>query len=298
MKILSHLVLLVLLFSACKSSGRSDGRVLAEVNGIVLTTKDAKENIPDSEFLTDSISAYNTYKDSWIQKQLILQETQRLKLLDSPDVYKKVERAKQEMLLISFQEAVLNTLENEIQVSDEEARTYYQKNKDKFLLDERYIRFRHLIASSLAGAQNAKRDLMRGYTWERVASEYSLQSDMVIKNASRFWPESSALKEFDTLNRYLRLIGISEISIIENIDDEYHFVQLLEEKAIGEHPDLEWLLEQIKEWLILEKKRIAYNTYVKNLYLAAEANNEIRTYNVLPNNTNKETTSDTLNSNK
>ena len=202
------------------------------------------------------------------------------------------------MLLISFQEAVLNTLENEIQVSDEEARTYYQKNKDKFLLDERYIRFRHLIASSLADAQNAKRDLMRGYTWERVASEYSLQSDMVIKNASRFWAESSALKEFDTLNRYLRLIGISEISIIENIDNEYHFVQLLEEKAIGEHPDLEWLLVQIKEWLILEKKRIAYNTYVKNLYLAAEANNEIRTYNVLPNNTNKETTSDTLNSNK
>lgn len=298
MKIVSHLTLLILLFTACTSSERSEGRVLAEVNGIVLTTKDAKANIPESEFLPDSVSAYNAYKDSWIQKQLILQETERLKLLDSPDVYKKVERAKQEMLLISFQEAVLNTLENEIQVTDEEARNYYQINKDKFLLDERYIRFRHLIASNLTDAENAKRDLMRGLTWERVASEYSLQSDMVIKNASRFWPESSALKEFDTLNRYLRLIGVSEISIIENIDDEYHFVQLLEEKAVGEHPDLEWLLEQIKEWLILEKKRIAYNTYVKNLYLAAEANNEIRTYNVLPNNTNKETTSDTLNSNK
>ncbi|MBO6621061.1 MAG: hypothetical protein JJ892_03480 [Balneola sp.] len=298
MKIVSHLTLLILLFTACTSSKRSEGRVLAEVNGIVLTTKDAKANIPESEFLSDSVSAYNAYKDNWIQKQLILQETERLKLLESPDVYKKVERAKQEMLLISFQEAVLNTLENEIQVTDEEARNYYQINKDKFLLDERYIRFRHLIASNLKDAENAKRDLMRGLTWESVASEYSLQSDMVIKNASRFWPESTALKEFDTLNRYLRLIGVSEISIIENIDDEYHFVQLLEEKAVGEHPDLEWLLEQIKEWLILEKKRIAYNTYVKNLYLAAEANNEIRTYNVLPNNTNKETTSDTLNSNK
>ncbi|XWN38340.1 MAG: hypothetical protein ROO71_05235 [Balneola sp.] len=298
MKIVSHLTFIVFFFSACESSRSLDDKILADVNGIILTTKEAKANISDADFMSDSISAYSNYVDSWIQKQLILQETQRLKLLESPDVYKKVERAKQEMLLISFQEAVLNSLENEIQVSDEEARNYYQKNKDKFLLDERYIRYRHLIASNLSDAENAKRDLMRGYTWERVASQYSLQSEMVIKNALRFWPESSALKEFDTLNRYLRLIGISEISIIENIDDKYHFVQLMEEKATGEHPDLEWLLEQIKDWLILEKKRIAYNTYVKNLYLAAEANNEIRTYNVLPNNTNKETTSDTLNSNK
>lgn len=201
------------------------------------------------------------------------------------------------MIAISFQEAVLNNLNSEIIVTDEEVQDYYQQNKDQFLLDERYVRFRHLIASSLTDAQNAKRDLMQGHTWERVAQSYSLQPEMVIKNASRFWPESNALKEFDTLNRYLRLIGVSEISIIENINEKYHFVQLLEEKAVGEHPDLEWLLIQIKEWLILEKKRIAYNTYVKNLYLAAEANNEIRTYNVLPNNINKEITSDSLNSN-
>jgi hypothetical protein len=139
---------------------------------------------------------------------------------------------------------------------------------------------------------------LRGNSWEEVARQYSLQSEMVIKNASRFYPESSALKEYDTLNRYLRLIGVSEISLIENINGNYHFVQLIENKAVGEHPDLEWLLEQIKDWLILEKKRIAYNTYVKNLYLAAEANNEIHTYNVLPINTNTETSSDTLNSNQ
>ena len=29
-----------------------------------------------------------------------------------------------------------------------------------------------------------------------------------------------------------------------------------------------------------EKKRIAFNTYVKNLYLQAQANNEIETYDV------------------
>ena len=297
MRNLLYFFLLLLLSTACLEPKKASGKVYAEVNGAVLTMEEAKASISESEFRADSLSAYKNFKNKWIENQLILQEIERLNLLDSPEISKKVERAKQEMLLISFQEAVLSSLENEIEVSTEEARNYYQLNKDKFLLDERFIRFRHLIAVSLADAENAKRDIMRGYDWERVAHDYSLDADLVIKNASRFWSESSALHEYETLNRYLRIIGVTEISIIENINGNYHFVQLLEERAVGEHPDLEWLLEQIKEWLILEKKRVAYNTYVKNLYLAAEANNEIRTYNVIQENLNSGITSDSLNSN-
>tara|TARA_R110002124_G_scaffold48026_1_gene142134 strand:- start:7541 stop:8434 length:894 start_codon:yes stop_codon:yes gene_type:complete len=297
MKHLLLTVLTVLLCLACTESIQKKGTVYAEINGVTLTLEEAKANIPDSEFETDSIVAFQNYKENWVKNQLILQEIDRIKLLDSPEVSQKVEHAKQEMLFIAFQEAILSSLEGEVEVSTEEARNYYQQNKDKFLLDERYIRFRHLIASSMSNAENAKRDLMRGYDWNKVASDYSLQPDLVIKNASKFWPEGVALKEYETLNRYLRLIGVSEISLIENINGRFHFVQLLEERAAGEHPDLEWLLEQIKEWLILEKKRVAYNTYVKNLYLAAEANNEIRSYNVLPEKFNSDITSDSLNSN-
>lgn len=297
MKNLSLLSIALIFSVSCSIDERPEGKIYAEINGVALTVEEAKANIPEQEFNRDSLTALEDYKERWIEDQIILEEVKRLKLLETPEVQQKVEKAKQDMLLISFQEAVLSSIEDQIQVSTEEVRSYYQENKDKFLLDERYIRFRHIIAENLTDAENAKRDLMRGYDWERVANEYSLQPAMVISNSNRFWPESSALKEFDTLNRYLRVIGISEISLTENIDGKYHFVQLIEEKASGEHPDLEWLLEQIREWLILEKKRVAYNTYVKNLYLAAQANNEIHTYNVLPENTNTETTSDSLNSN-
>ena len=251
MRNLLYFFLLLLLSTACIEPPKAKGKVYAEVNGTFLTFEEAKASIPKSEFRADSLSAYKNFKDNWIEDQLVLQEINRLNLLDSPDVMKKVERAKQEMLFISFQEAVLSSLESEVQVSNEEARNYYQLNKDKFLLDERYLRFRHLIAASVTDAENAKRDLMQGYEWDRVAKEYSLEPDLVIKNASKFWPESSALHEYETLNRYLRIIGVSEISRIEKINDNYHFVQLLEVRAVGEHPDLEWLLEQIKEWLIL-----------------------------------------------
>jgi len=287
----------LLLNFGCFNSPKKNGRAFVKVNNKVLTLEEAKAHIPEFEFKADSVAAYTNYKERWVKNQLVLQEANRIKLLDSPEVHERVERAKQEMLFIAFQEAVLSSLEDEIQVSDEEARNYYQQNKDQFLLDERYIRFRHVITENLSDAENAKQELMSGVDWETVANKYSLKSDLVINNSKRFWSESSALKEFTTLNRYLRIIGNSEISIIENINDRYHFVQLMEERAVGEHPDLEWLLGQIKDWLILEKKRIAYNTYVKNLYLAAEANNEIRSFDVLPKNLNTEYNSDSLNSN-
>jgi hypothetical protein len=47
------------------------------------------------------------------------------------------------------------------------------------------------------------------------------------------------------------------------------------EKPKGEHPDLEWLLSEIQQWLLLEKKRTSFKSYQQNLYLQAEANNEI-----------------------
>ena len=121
---------------------------------------------------------------------------------------------------------------------------------------------------------------MKGISWNIVLDNFSINPDVALRESERFWPESLALSNYEILNRYLQLIGKSEISIIEKIGDEYHFVQLLEERAAGDHPDLEWLIDQITNWLILEKKRIAFNTYLKNLYLQAQANNEIKTFDV------------------
>ncbi|MEP1305533.1 MAG: peptidyl-prolyl cis-trans isomerase [Balneola sp.] len=291
-------ILIICSIAGCKTSIEPNTTIFARVNDETLSLKEALGNIPPSELEYDSIQALINYKENWIQRRLILQEIKRLNLSEIPEVQEKLVRAEEEALLISFQEAILSSISDEISITDEEISNYYQKNKDKFLLDQRYLRFRHVIAKSLNDANNAKRDLMRGIDWEQVANDYSLNSDLVINNSTRFWPEATALKEFDILNRYLRIIGVSELSLTEKINNNYHFVQLVEERSTGEHPDLDWLFEQISEWLILEKKRVAYNTYVKNLYLAAEANNEIHNYDVLPKTIiTSDSTSDSLNSN-
>jgi hypothetical protein len=279
-KYLIYIALLSFLLVSCTRKSTVNEPTLAKVGSVVLTKNEARAEIPTHLFEKDSLGAYLRYREDWIKRQILIQEAYRLRIHRQSDVVRRLENIKQDFIAKATQDYIIAEMGNDLSVSNEEARSYYQENKNSFVLEERYIRFRHMRSASLAQAQSAREDLLRGIEWEAVAEKYSVNPMLVIGESEKFWPESAAAGEFDILNRYLGLIGLSEISVIERIGEEYHFVQLIEERAKGEHPDLDWLIDQIKEWLILEKRRVAFNTYVKNLYLQAQANNEIETYDV------------------
>ncbi len=266
--------------TSCTKKSGTPSALLAEVGNNRLTRAEARAEIPTHIFEADSLSAYLNYRDEWIRRHIVLQEANRLNFTQRKQVQQKLARIREEFILQSVQDYIITELQNETKVSEQEARNYYQQHKDKFTLDERYVQYRHLVAASRADAENAKRDLMRGIEWETVAKEYSKYADLKIRESGRFWPISTAGGEISMLNRYLKIIGPSEISPIYRSGNEYHFVQLMAERPQGDHPDLDWLIDQIQEWLTLEKRKRAFNTYVKNLYLQGQANNEIKIYNV------------------
>jgi len=277
------LPLFTIVFAGCSISPGDKPELLAEVGSTSLTRAEARENIPEHIFDQDSTVAYVNYVQDWVQRRIILEEAERLNFSSRQDIQKKIQRLQEEFILQEVQNYIISEFEDEMEISDFEARNYYQQNREKFVLDEQYIRYRHLIAESNTDAENAKRELMQGVSWEEVARKYSKYADLKIRESERFWPISIAAGEHETLNRYLSIIGPSEISPTYISGNEFHFVQLLDEKPEGDHPELDWLIDQIKEWLTLEKRKRAFNTYVKNLYLQAQANNEIKIYNA-PNN--------------
>ncbi|HET8864860.1 MAG TPA: peptidyl-prolyl cis-trans isomerase [Gracilimonas sp.] len=254
--------------------------ILAEVGSKVLTKEQAKKSIPTHIFESDSTLAYLNFRDEWIRRQIILQEADRLNFSNRREVKDKLMRLQEEFILQSIQDYIISEFEADLDVDELEARNYYQQNKDKFTLEEPYVRYRHLIAETNADAESAKRELMQGVEWEEVANKYSKHPDLKISESERYWPISVSGGDISMLNRYLRIIGPSEISPTHRVGNEFHFVQLLDERPEGDHPDLDWLIDQIQVWLTLEKRKRAFNTYVKNLYLQAQANNEIKIYDV------------------
>lgn len=299
-KIVAYCGLAIILASACTSprNGKETKR-LARVGNEYLTLEHARTQIPDFMLKQDSIEALKEYRETWIENRLMLQEAERLQLRQEDEVQSKIQKAQQEVLTQALKDAVISDYEDELVVTDEEARNYYQAHKDQFVLNERFVQFRHLIAEDIESARAAKRELMQAVPWPEVARKYSLNAEAKITESEQFWPISMAASDINIMNRYLNIIGQSEISPIQRVNGNYHFVQLMESRAKGEHPDLDWLMEQIKDWLLLDKRRRHFSSYVKNLYLKAQSNNEVDTFNVLQTNNNAQPNpTDTLQTNE
>ena len=282
LKILLIIIILsVTGFAACnKTSNSLQNDAIARVGNNKLTIEMLLNEIPDHVLKQDTVSAILEFRDSWVEDKTVEREAYQNKIHLSPDYKKRVERIQNQLLIDIYKEFLLTEIGDDLSVSMEEAQNYYQANKDRFVLDEKYVRFRHLTTRTRVEADNARRDLLSGREWDDVVKNYSIEPDKQLHNSEKFFPMSMAVADIQILNRYLQAIGRTEISPIANRGGYFHFVQLMEEKAEGTHPDLDWLIEQIREWLFLEKSRRFINTHIRNLYLQAEANNEIEISNV------------------
>ncbi|NIT56685.1 MAG: hypothetical protein GWN00_10765 [Aliifodinibius sp.] len=280
------------LVSCQQTSQQNVEDALARVGNEYLTVDQAVDDIPDAVISEDSVEALTQYRDNWIRQQLLLQEAQRLGLEQKPAIQQKIEQAREEILRQALKDYVLASNESDLQITDEKARTYYQANKEQFVLEEDFVKFRHMRTSTIKKARNARQDLLDGVPWPEVARTYAINPSTVISESDQYWPISMAAQDIDIMNRYLKVIGQNEISPIQRVNGIYHFVQLIETRSEGDHPNLEWLIEQIKDWMTLNNRQRNFSSFVKNLYLKAQSNNEVETFNVLPTKPNQNSTRD------
>ena len=266
----------LLITVGCSEPKVSNGHhVLASVGNTELTIEEAMQNIPRQVLEQDTISALLTYSEQWVESRIAVDQAERLQIDRTEDFQAKLNRSREQLLESTLKSFILQEHQEELEVTTEEAQNYYQQHRDQFVLDEKYVRFRHLTTRTRTQADNANRDIMSGIDWEEVVNRYSINPDMQLRQSTQFFPISLAIEHIPTLNNYLDRMGIEERSPIYHDGQHFHFVQLMEEKPEGDHPDFEWLIPNIREWLKLEKARRITNAYIRNLYLEAEANNEI-----------------------
>lgn len=276
----------------------SDNRYLARVGEEYLTVEEARSALSPSLLKGDSLRALRNYREQWIRDRLMVREANRMGLHQNEEVRRKMERARREVLREAIRSQIFQQYGEGAEVTDEEARNYFQTHRDQFILQERYIRFRHMVTRTIQQARSARQELLQGVAWPEVARRYALDPERALGESEQFWPLSMAATENEVMHRYLEVIGQQEISPVRRVDSTYHFVQLMETREEGEQPELDWLISRIKEWLKMEKRRRYFSSYIKNLYLRAESNNEIETFNVLEIQSNSNSSSaDTLEEN-
>ena len=274
-------LLLALFITGCSSSTiPPKDTVIASVGNNRLTLQQALDEIPRFRLQEDSLSAVLSFANQWIETQVSVDHANRIGIPNSEDFQRRFTQYRNELLKILLRDYIIETHQEEIKVSATEALNYYQTYREQFIFDEKYVRYRHLTTRTRTEADNANSALMAGESWEEIVERYSVNPVLQLRQSTLFIPLSMAATDLPAIHQSLQIIGLTERSPIYYINGQYHLVQLMEEKTEGEYPDLEWLIPQIQEWLKMEKTRRITNAYLRNLYLQAEANNEIELSNV------------------
>ncbi len=270
-----------MVWTGCTDQRTSPGEnVIASVSGETLTMQQALDQIPSFLLQQDTLSAVHSYAGQWAQRRVVTDHASRIGIQNTPEFQEKLNRYHDELLEQLLREFIINEHRDQLEVTTEEAQSYYQNYREQFRMGERFVRFRHLTTQTRAEAERANQDIMNGVDWEEVVGQYSVDPEYQLRHSTQFWPVSMALTDMPALHQNLQILGITERSPIHYFGGQFHLLQLMEEKTEGEYPDLEWLIPQIKEWLKLEKTRRITNAYLRNLYLQADTNNEIELLNV------------------
>lgn len=270
-------VLVFSLFYCERAEQPISGTVLAKVGKAYLFKEDISHLIPEDFTEEQKNDFIQQLRDKWVKKELLVQEAERLKLNKSEVIQKRIEASRKDVLSQAVREQWLANSDC-TKVSLTEVQAFYENNKSQFMLQERHIQFRHIRTADLESSKAAKNALMRGIPFEKVVEMYALDKATTLSESQIYYPIQLACANFPDLNKYLQIIGINEISQIRLLDGKYHFVQLTDDRPEGTLPDIDWISERIKEWLLLEKKRKIISSLEREIYLKAQLNNEITLY--------------------
>ena len=264
------------LCSCVSASDQGAARVLAEVEDAVLTMQDVRDAIPYVVWQADSVNAASDYVKRWTMTRLMAMEAEKLGLHELDDVARRIRTHRDDVLIETLRDRVLNSMQDEIRVSDAEIAAYFEEHKAQFTFKERHVRIRHLSANSMDFAMAAKSELERGVDWEGIVERYAADKSAAMASPDVLRPVSSLMTLAPTLQAAMSTMREKQISAIREQDDRYHFAQLIESYPAGSIPDISWVKDRILEWLTIEKRRLALLSFEQTILLQAQADGTVR----------------------
>lgn len=174
-------------------------------------------------------------------------------------------------LLITQNESILliNELQNKIvesvTVSDEDALSYYNKNQDVFVREER-VEASHILVEKEETAREVLKKLNEGSKFDELAKEYSIDGSAQNGGKLGFFTRGRMVKPFEEAAFSMKIGQVSEPVKTEY---GYHIIMVTdkeEESVIS----FEESREEIKNALLNQKKAETLNNYINDLRENAE----------------------------
>lgn len=260
--------ILFLGFGGCKKKEqlqKSQKEVIAQVNEVRLTERELELSIPEAQRGLITLEEKRDYVRRWIQNQILYQEAIRKKIDRDETVKWLIDQAVRNTVIEAFLEKELG---GRVRVSEEEAKQYYQENKDMFKREEDEVRLSRILVRNVAEAGLVAVRIEKGESFDMIAKQMSLDEATRERGGDiGYIPLSSLPPEFQEAAMRLSLGEVSR-----PIQTEYGFalIMVTDRKAKGSTREYELVKGQITNSLSVDKRRRELGDFFEHLKEEAE----------------------------
>jgi len=235
-------------------------QVLARIENRTITIEDFRREIESlPEFFKPLLvepKAKKEFLGKLIDREILILEAEKAGIDKREDVMRKIEECRRGVILEAF---ISEIMAGKDEVTDEEAKKYYDEHKEEFQLGER-IRVRHIVVKTLEEAQFFSRRLERGEDFAELARKYSISPAAKWGGDLGYIQRGQVGKEFEKAAFSLKKPG--DISDIVKTTFGYHIIKL-EDRKPPQQLSFEEVKDKIKNRLKEEKRSKILEEYLK-----------------------------------
>ena len=262
------LTLSVSLFACKKAIQTDEPDALVKVNDRILTRNEVESLIPKGTTSADSLLLAESFIKKWVKDELVLKIAERNLGDDKETIDKLVDAYRRSLLRYRYQEKLIQEkLSNEIQESD--VLTYYDTNKEKFVLDKNLIK--GLFLKVPADAPNLS-EVKTWYKSGNVASlekieKYSIQNATIYEYFFDKWVDFDEIRnnipnQISNPESFLRTNKTLEVT-----DSSYCYLLNIRQVLLkGQVEPFEYAEPRIREILINQRKLDFIKEFEEELY--------------------------------
>jgi len=225
MKRIMILALLIAFIAVMAGCGNKDNRILAKVNGEVITVKDFNDRISKLPKQYQDIvkSQKKNYLDDLIMEKLLYKEALKENIDKEKETQDIISEATKKIIIARLVE---KEVEKKVRVSDEEVKKYYDEHSEEFMLPERW-RASHILVDTVDEANAIKQNLAQGASFEELAKEKSKDPTRAAGGDIGYFSKGQLVPEFE---EECFKLETGEVGNVVKTQFGYHIIKLTDKK--------------------------------------------------------------------
>jgi peptidyl-prolyl cis-trans isomerase C len=229
-----------------------ENKILAKVDGREVRESDLNalmKNLGQNAQYFQGADGRKKLVDELVMHELMYSDAVERGLDNDEEFLAVIENMKKSML----QQYSLRKMFNEITVSDEEIKDYYEKHKDTFITED-MVKASHILVDSEEKAYEILEDITDGMSFEEAASQHSSCPSKQAGGALGEFGRGQMVQEFEDVAFSMQK---GEISAPVKTQFGYHIIKVTDHTP-KRNASLEEVYQDIKDSCFMEKQEKVY----------------------------------------